>query len=593
MIEVPGLPPLPDEFGDFRRALYLIWRHLNLPPPTRVQLDIAHFLQHGPRRKIIQAFRGVGKSWITSAYVDWLLRLNPQLNILVVSASKERADNFSTFTLQLLYGMDVFQCLIPRSNQRESKVAFDVAPAEADHAPSVKSVGIFGQMTGSRADIIIADDIEVANNSETQLKRDKLSEAVKEFDAILKPGGMITYLGTPQTEETVYSVLPERGYTKRVWPARYPTGKELEVYWADLAPMLREDLEYGHAKEAEPTDAMRFNEEDLQEREASYGRSGFALQYMLNTALSDQDRYPLKLRDLIVYPLSGEMAPEKLVWAADHRTILEDLPNVGMKGDRLYGPGFIADKYAPYTGCILAIDPSGRGKDETTYAVIKMLHGYLFLMEAGGFQDGYDDKVLQNLCHIAKKHEAKRIIIESNFGDGMFTRLLQPHLQRIYPCTCEEVRHSIQKERRIIDTLEPVMNQHKLVVNRQVILDDYESVKHLPPEQAVRRRLFYQMTRLTSERGSLAHDDRIDVLAIGVAYWVEQMGQDADKRISQRREQELMEELKVFTGESALSPDLLIMKNMPIPTDRDGNPYFKKTGRLPRGLSGSGWLTRS
>ena len=44
------------------------------------------------------------------------------------------------------------------------------------------------------ADEIIADDVEVPNNSFTQPMRDKLSEAVKEFEAILKPNGKLPSL---------------------------------------------------------------------------------------------------------------------------------------------------------------------------------------------------------------------------------------------------------------------------------------------------------------------------------------------------------------------------------------------------------------
>lgn len=211
------IQPLPKELHDFRAFLWLIWQHLNLPEPTPIQYDMAAYLQHGQRRKIIQGYRGVGKSWITSAYVVWRLRMNPQLNFLIVSASKVRADDFSTFTLRLIHDMPLLQCLRPSSDQRSSKIAFDVSVAEADHAASVKSVGITGQLAGSRADEIIADDVEVPNNSMTQPLRDKLSEAIKEFDAIIKPNGKITYLGTPQTEQSIYNILPQRGYMTRIY----------------------------------------------------------------------------------------------------------------------------------------------------------------------------------------------------------------------------------------------------------------------------------------------------------------------------------------------------------------------------------------
>ena len=173
------MQPLPKKLRDFRYFLIVTWRHLNLPDPTPVQLDIAEYLQYGARRKIIQGFRGVGKSWITSTYVVWRLRMNPQLKFLVVSASKDRAYNFTTFTMRLINEMPILADLIPRDDQRNSKVSFDVKPAQADHAPSCSSRGVLGQMSGARADEVIADDVEVPNNSYTQPMRDKLSEAVK------------------------------------------------------------------------------------------------------------------------------------------------------------------------------------------------------------------------------------------------------------------------------------------------------------------------------------------------------------------------------------------------------------------------------
>ena len=94
-----GVPVEKDPLSDFRKFLFVVWDHLNLPKPTDVQYDIAKYVQHGPKRSIIEAFRGVGKSWITSAYVVWLLYMNPQLNILVVSASKTRSDDFTTCLL--------------------------------------------------------------------------------------------------------------------------------------------------------------------------------------------------------------------------------------------------------------------------------------------------------------------------------------------------------------------------------------------------------------------------------------------------------------------------------------------------------------
>ena len=59
--------------GDFKLFLQALWAQLDLPNPTRAQYAIADYLQHGPKRLQIQAFRGVGKSWITGAFVLWTL----------------------------------------------------------------------------------------------------------------------------------------------------------------------------------------------------------------------------------------------------------------------------------------------------------------------------------------------------------------------------------------------------------------------------------------------------------------------------------------------------------------------------------------
>ena len=545
---------IPEPLHDFRNFMYLVWKHLNLPDPTPVQYDIADFLQNGPRRTITEAFRGVGKSYVTCAFVVHQLLLDPEKKFMVVSASKSRADDFSTFTQRIILELPICQHLVARGDQRWSKIAFDVAPAKASGSPSVKSVGITGQLTGSRADIIIADDIEVPNNSMTQMMREKLSEAVKEFDAVLKPDGRIIYLGTPQCEMSLYNTLTERGYDMRVWPARYPTLEKIEKsYGTRLAPMLYEKIEYDESLQGKPTDPDRFDEEDLIERELSYGRSGFALQFMLDTSLSDANRYPLRLRDLMVMSCDPDKGPEKPLYGI--MKPVTDLPNVGLSGDRFYAPEELLGAYRDYDGSVLAIDPSGRGADETGYAVVKMLAGYLYLVEAGGIDGGYDQKTLQTLADIAKKHKVNTVLIESNFGDGMFSELFKPYLQRTYPVTIEEVRHSKQKELRIIDTLEPVMNQHKLIIDPEVIRNDYESVQHHPPEKAQRYMLTYQMTRITKDRGSLAHDDRLDVVAMAVQYWVEQMAADADQLIEDHKQAILEAELEKFLGGvNTLSP---------------------------------------
>ncbi|QFP93689.1 terminase large subunit [Ralstonia phage P-PSG-11-1] len=530
--------------ADFRVFMFMVWKHLSLPDPTPVQYDIARYLQTGPRRSVIEAFRGVGKSWITSAFVCWILWNDPQKKVLVISASKERADAFSSFVKRLINEIPELQHLKPKIEQRDSMIAFDVGPARPDHSPSVKSVGITGQITGSRADVLIADDCEVPNNSATQMMRDKLSEAVKEFDAILKPGGRILYLGTPQTEMSLYNQLPERGYEIRIWPALYPELHLVANYKGHLAPLITRALEADKGLAGKPTDPRRFDEKDLLERRASYGRAGFALQFMLDTSLSDGDRYPLKIADLIVQNLNPTMAHVKIAWAAAPEVCINDLPAVSLTGDRYYRPMWADTQMSEYTGCVMAIDPSGRGQDETGYAIVKILAGNLFLVAAGGLKGGYSDETLETLARLAKTHQVNHVIIEANFGDGMYTKLITPFFAKVgHKVLVEEVKHSTQKEARIIDTLEPVLSTHRLIVDQKVIESDFRTA-----EQDIKYSLFYQMTRITRDRGALAHDDRLDALAIAVAYWTEHMSRDNDKAAAAIKDKAMKDELKKFVN---------------------------------------------
>ena len=288
------------------------------------------------------------------------------------------------------------------------------------------------------------------------------------------------------------------------------------------------------------------------EREASYGRSGFALQFMLDTRLSDAERYPLKMSDLIVMDIPTQEAPEKVSWSSDSQYIVEELPNVAFNGDHYHKPMFMSSEFVEYTGSVMSIDPSGRGKDETCYAVVKMLNGYLYVRRCGGIAVGYSEEALKKLAVIAKEEQVNEIIVESNFGDGMFNQLFMPVLNKVHSVTMSEVRHNTQKERRIIDVLEPVMNQYRLVMDKKVIQKDFDSCQHLPPEQALRYQLMYQLTRLTADRGALTNDDRLEALAMACQYWVDAMAQDVEQRMGVRKEELMAAELNRLREQASM-----------------------------------------
>ena len=544
---------------DFKLFLQALWDQLDLPQPTRAQYAIADYIQHGPKRLQVQAFRGVGKSWITGAFVLWTLFKDPEKKIMIISASKERADNMSIFLQKLIIETPWLNHLQPKSDDaRWSRISFDVN-CSPHQAPSVKSVGITGQLTGSRADLMVLDDIEVPGNSMTEMMREKLLQLCTEAESILTPydNSRIMYLGTPQTTFTVYRKLAERNYKPFVWPARFP--KDLTPYEGLIAPQLQEDIDNG-ALPWTCTDPDRFDDDDLVDREASMGRSNFALQFMLDTSLSDAEKFPLKMADLVITSVNPTNAPENIVWCSDPANILKDLPTVGLPGDYFYSPMQLQGEWSEYTETICSVDPSGRGADETAAAYISQKNGILYLHEMRAYRDGYSDNTLLDILRGCKKYGVTTLVVESNFGDGIVAELFKKHIiqtkQRIL---VEEVRANVRKEERIIDTLEPILNQHRLVVNKSVIEWDYNSNRDAAPEERLLYMLFYQMSRMCRSKYAVKHDDRLDCLAQGVKYFIDALSISAQEQINLRKREEWNDILEQFIDDPQCATNHLVL----------------------------------
>lgn len=536
--------------ADFRNFLFVVFNHLRPgKDPTPAQYRMAEFLQHGwglygeempkncGRLDLIEAFRGVGKSELLATYALWLLYRNPEEEkVLVMSATSSKAKKFVAQTKRILLTLPLLAHLRPRTDQRDMFDAFDVNGASNTQSPSVQAQGISGQITGDRATTIIADDIEIPENSRTEERRVILAERTLEFSNIILPhdentgfpGGDIIFLGTPQSEESIYTVLvKERHYRAWVWPARYPSvtasqhyvlttkqGKTIDI----LSPDIRKEIEANDAFVDKPTDT-RFDDFELRKRE-NQGRANWMLQFMLDTSLCDEERFPLKLRNLMVFPCNDERAPRLVHWGrdTDKKNFLRDIPNSGFSGDYWLAPMFRSPDtdWTHFDTKAMFVDTAGRGADETAWAVVAILNGTFWVLDVGGMssaqgrmgasyaQDAYDT-IMVKIAQVARKWGVEQVVVETNFAEGLWAKAFLPVLKREWPdghggtpCGVEEVRVHAQKEVRICDTLEPVFNNHRMVFNDHVARDE---------------ELGYQITHITRERGSLKKDDRVDALA--------------------------------------------------------------------------------
>jgi len=361
------------------------------------------------------------------------------------------------------------------------------------------------------------------------MMREKLINRTQEFEALLIPDmpSTVLYLGTPQCMESIYNKID---YPTKILPAQVP--EDESVYEGKL-----DDWIMMQGKAGEATDKVRFPNEVLLERQAGMGTAGYKLQYMLDTTLSDAERFPLKQSDMIVYPLDKKEAPMTISYTGNKEYSL-DIPNLGFTGDRCHKPIRVAGDYMKYDKIIMSIDPSGTGSDETTWCVLGVLCGNVYILDWGGTRLGYSDEALMILALKAQEYKVNEIVPEKNFGSGMFTNLFVKTLAMVYPCTViDDFNVKGQKEVRIIDNIEPLLTNHKLIMNYELIQEDYEEVKREPTN--IVYSLIYQLTHITRDKGSLVHDDRLDALAIACQYIQDMVLVDTDKTIKALKDAEM------------------------------------------------------
>ena len=201
--------------------------------------------------------------------------------------------------------------------------------------------------------------------------------------------------------------------------------------------------------------------------------------------------------------------------------------------------------WEPYSETICSVDPSGRGTDETVACFISQLNGFMYLHEVWASKDGYSDNTLLAILARCKKYKASTLLIESNFGDGMVSELFRKHsINKNIPINIEETRANVRKEDRIIDALEPVFNQHRLVIDPKVIEWDFQSNKDAPAETRFQYMLGYQLSRMCREKGAVRHDDRIDALAQGIKWFTDALAISAETTIKNRKDQEFLDHLQ-------------------------------------------------
>lgn len=539
---------------DFRNHLWACFKYLGLGEPTPLQYAMADLMQNGPRDFQLQAGRGAGKSVINACFASWRLLTNPDRTIMVISATSDRAIKFIGQVRKILDVVPYCEHLKPKEFDKDNAFGFNVGCRTIfGQDLSCYAKGITGQITGSHADDIIADDVEIEENADTPYAREKLLNKLAELEQIRNntPDGCIRILGTFQSTDSIYIKL-SNSYPIVKFPAIVPNPDIPGEIDNCAEYILKLDLEVG-----ESTQPERFPLDVLKSREAKIGPRLFSLHYKLDPTLSDRAKYPLKLEDLIVIEVNPELFPEKITW--EKRTV-KKIESYGISGDLIYEPQWISPNFIPYMQTAMFVDPSGRGSDETAICVASFINGYVVIHELLGLQGGYEEVLLKKIAKIAYEYDIKIIRVESNFGDAMYCNLLKPVVSELCgQVAVEDFRVTGAKETRIIRSLEPIMAMHKLIFNTKAIKD--------PENQK-------QITRITERRGSLKHDDRVDILSSAVSYWQDSLSINPDDQIERNKEQEYKQTVKEWLSNKRILG--LLGKNISGAVIVNGKPLLNK-----------------
>ena len=290
--------------------------------------------------------------------------------------------------------------------------------------------------------------------------------------------------------------------------------------------------------------------------------------------LADSHRYPLRLSDLIVFPVNPHKHPMTIQWGTkDHggnSTLMEDMQCLGFAGDRLHGPIMFDNRWVPYTRTVAYIDPAGGGDDELALCIASTGGGYYWVSGLWGFPNA-SGAALPHVARLCREHYARTVHYESNADTfGSFGAALEDAMRReeqeakavplhpdllalgVRPWAATVIKDHIgeSKERRIIATLEPVLSTHRLVIHPDALRPD----RARPQE----KELQYQLAYLQNQPKCLKHDDRIDVLASCVGRLVHQVPTARDEVVDAAKR--MQDHIDKFNGRPARKPDASVLR---------------------------------
>lgn len=412
-----------------------VWNTRNGQDTPRIHRHIARWLGErradGDTRLLLMAFRGCGKSTLVGLWCAWMLARDPQLRILVLAADHALATKMVATVRRILLRHPLCRHLLPGGAGDWAADRFTVRREGALRDPSMAAAGILANITGSRADVIICDDVEVANNCDTAGRRAELRERLAETEFVLAPAGTILYVGTPHCAETLYlPAMDERAF--------------LLGYRRLRVPVLN-----GNGGSAWPE---RFPAADLEALRSRVGPLRFARQMMLE----------------VVAEAAARLDPALVVRYGEDTTYAEagGRPILSLMGRRLVSGGAYWDPAygRPGTGDASVLAATYSDAEGNHY-----LHRLAYLTHEPDGQPDPASQQCRQVAAVARELLLPVIRVETN-GIGRFLpALLRRELARAgVPCAVVEHASHRSKRERILGALDPALAARRLHAHESV-----------------------------------------------------------------------------------------------------------------------------
>lgn len=411
------------------------YNHCNVFKTGRIQVQIANELQCGKEIILLMAFRNSTKTYLVDLYCLWRLHRYPNTRILVLSAKEGNATRHMGNFKRMLKLMPAFHYM-QFSKWTESGFQLSHATDEAEDTFTTASIN--STVTSMHIDLIVADDCEVRKNTETPALRNKLIERYSEFESLLHSPGRhckdkehipmperttTIYIGTPHSEFSTYFVDKEVDENGEEEPHPLSDAHIIKI------PAINAESGKSNFPEVWPM-------QRLAKKKSRMSKPAWFLQYMLDPSGYDKEAAVVDFKSI-------------LIQSCNIKDAVMTVDPAGEKGG--------GDEHAICIGGFASgviKDPS-KPKVEANLVHIKKIAGTK--VKANDFVDWS--------LKIAKEHGVEKILVESNFG--AYCTLFQNKVaEQGNWCSVEALRTTMKKEERLVETLDPMINAHKVSFER-------------------------------------------------------------------------------------------------------------------------------